>query len=563
MTTALSGDSASDRSFSASAAVAMAMLAIGIGLAAVPAQGAAAQAVLVLDTRGTEPSRLACRDAAAAADAVAPVVIPAPSGGWSGAPFAVLAVNALDGEVRIGFEGREVCARQSDARSLDTRFHSGIGAVFVPQAGSTEPLRIELPAALSPLWLPVVQVGHPEPLQRDDFARWMIRIFVLSAVLANAISALMAFVVTRSAAFALFALTSLTFAFWCALVSGAAAQLFPWLPLDAALAPLLVGLPLLSGGVTVRSLVKLGRLDRSFDWLDQWSRRLVLGAVPLGLLAMVMPREQLPLVSVVVELGILAILGALLLLALLAWQRGRRGALAVAAAVLPFVLAEIATLVWGATLATWKLEAMIASGAWVVLATNAVMTLRLGDLREQRDRLRELANTDPLTGLLNRRGGLLLLERMLSESVQRHRRLSVAYIDLDHFKAVNDRHGHAVGDQVLQMVGERVCSSLRGSDVIARLGGEEFLLVLSDASGANALRLVDTLRARIAERPLMTRVGPIPVTVSVGICALEHGPLGAPELLARADQAMYAAKRHGRNCVVLWPDEAPTPSVPS
>jgi diguanylate cyclase (GGDEF)-like protein len=127
--------------------------------------------------------------------------------------------------------------------------------------------------------------------------------------------------------------------------------------------------------------------------------------------------------------------------------------------------------------------------------------------------------------------------------------VSVLALDLDHFKAVNDTHGHAVGDEALRAFARRIRGPLRQSDHLARLGGEEFIVLLPGAPVSNALEIAERLRASVAEAPLVD-VPRVAVTVSIGVAAFRPGDRGT-DLLARADTAAYAAKRSGRDRVVL------------
>ena len=164
----------------------------------------------------------------------------------------------------------------------------------------------------------------------------------------------------------------------------------------------------------------------------------------------------------------------------------------------------------------------------------------------------ELAITDGLTGLYNRR----YLERQLAQLVQSaaagERPLAVLALDVDFFKSVNDTYGHAAGDRVLQELGARLRSNVRGSDLACRSGGEEFVVVLNEAPLATAERVGERIRKAIAGKPFLAAPGcHLPVTVSVGAASLLGAGEGAEELLKRADLALYRAKREGRNRVSL------------
>ena len=159
------------------------------------------------------------------------------------------------------------------------------------------------------------------------------------------------------------------------------------------------------------------------------------------------------------------------------------------------------------------------------------------------------ASTDPLTGLFSRRFIDEILGREVEIANRHHRDLAVAMIDLDHFKAVNDTHGHEAGDRVLQAVSRELTRELRQSDVIARFGGEEFIVMLPETSLAVATHACERLRERVARLTVeVTPDAPVRVTASVGIAAFVNGD-DTRTLLRRADRALYEAKSHGRNRV--------------
>jgi diguanylate cyclase (GGDEF)-like protein len=173
------------------------------------------------------------------------------------------------------------------------------------------------------------------------------------------------------------------------------------------------------------------------------------------------------------------------------------------------------------------------------------------------ERLKYLGLTDPLTGVNNRR----YIERRLREEIGRCRRqgnaLSCMYIDIDHFKRINDQIGHQAGDEVLRGVAGRIKAELRLSDALGRFGGEEFVVLLIDAELPDAISVAERIRQSVAELPLLLSDGEsIEVTVSIGVSALKPREDGqsidaiAQGFVACADQALYQAKAGGRNQVV-------------
>jgi diguanylate cyclase (GGDEF)-like protein len=167
-------------------------------------------------------------------------------------------------------------------------------------------------------------------------------------------------------------------------------------------------------------------------------------------------------------------------------------------------------------------------------------------LKEAYQRIEELAELDELTGSSNRR----CIMRMLDEEISRAERTgapcSIALIDLDWFKRINDAYGHPTGDEVLRTFAISMFANVRPIDRFGRYGGEEFLLVLPDASQDGACRMLDRLRAIVADLDWSAFSPGMRVTISAGVATLRAGER-ADTLLARADRALYSAKAQGRN----------------
>ena len=193
------------------------------------------------------------------------------------------------------------------------------------------------------------------------------------------------------------------------------------------------------------------------------------------------------------------------------------------------------------------------SGDSVRLGTRHGFRFLLGDERELAALAAayEHATHDTLTGLLNRRVFDQALEGEVSYARRHGSALSLLLIDVDHFKNVNDAHGHTIGDSVLRAIGEELRQVLRAEDIAARVGGEEFSVVVRDVDRTGVLGLADRLSTRVSD--LHVTVGPavVQVTVSIGIASLKDcdAPDGAAELLRIADARLYKAKAY-RNCVV-------------
>jgi diguanylate cyclase len=170
--------------------------------------------------------------------------------------------------------------------------------------------------------------------------------------------------------------------------------------------------------------------------------------------------------------------------------------------------------------------------------------------REHLEEQRQKALIDPLTGLPNRAAWSERLEHEIGQWQQHDNTLMLAMLDLDHFKRINDNYGHLAGDKVLKIIASVLRKRLRGTDFIARFGGEEFVLLMPSTAPASGLKLLETLRASIEACPFHFRGEPVTVTLSMGLAAFkpgEHSDL----VLKRADQALYRAKNAGRNRVEM------------
>ncbi|MGD0367216.1 MAG: GGDEF domain-containing protein [Acidobacteriaceae bacterium] len=179
------------------------------------------------------------------------------------------------------------------------------------------------------------------------------------------------------------------------------------------------------------------------------------------------------------------------------------------------------------------------------------------ELKRARENLHFKATHDSLTSLLNREAILDMLGREIARSTRENGRTAVLLADLDHFKSINDQFGHPIGDEVLRETARRFLRAVRTYDLVGRLGGEEFLVILGGCAAKEAMVRADQLRRSIEASPISTACGPIPLTISIGVLpAREWGYPPREDVLRHVDVALYAAKADGRNrCRLATPPE--------
>ncbi|MBA0313121.1 diguanylate cyclase [Stenotrophomonas maltophilia] len=475
--------------------------------------------------------------------------VPAPPAGWSGEPQALDVFNVFAGEVRVQHGEREICGDMHDARTRDSRFRAGIGMVAVPPAGSHEPFLVSWQTPLKTRWVPTLRLGAPSPVQQNDTARLLVRAACIAVAIALALSALMAFLTTRDRSFLVYIACTTVLVLWQAVLGGLSGYPEPWLPVGEQGAKWLLSLTAASQALVLPALWRLNGGDRVLprsrpaQLLVLWTLMALAGLVPW------LRWEHLAWVAQGLQVSYLSGCGLALLVGIWARWRGDRWAQAGLAALAPMLVLIIADACGAEWLLEYRVEALQLAVTWLLMMAAYALNQRLGRLRQQRDELRQLAETDGLTGLPNRRAGLQQLARHLERVNREGGPLVIGFLDIDLFKDINDRHGHAVGDQVLVAVARALRTAVRSQDEVVRMGGEEFLLLMPGMPREAASARLDRLRQRITEAGQALQVAGLEVTASIGLAQWRPGEDDLAALLRRADHAMYVAKRAGRNRV--------------
>lgn len=177
-------------------------------------------------------------------------------------------------------------------------------------------------------------------------------------------------------------------------------------------------------------------------------------------------------------------------------------------------------------------------------------TKEITQLKNELEKARMVANTDELTGVPNRRGFNTIIKKLSETAQEENTPFALILIDIDFFKSINDKFGHLIGDSVLRYLAKQLDSETKGKDSIARIGGEEFVILLPQTEYQNALKLADTLRQKVASFTLKVKGQdkPLKLTISAGVATYQIGE-DIEKLIERADKALYQAKKSGRNKV--------------
>jgi diguanylate cyclase (GGDEF)-like protein len=196
-----------------------------------------------------------------------------------------------------------------------------------------------------------------------------------------------------------------------------------------------------------------------------------------------------------------------------------------------------------------------------VLLVAYIVAMFSADIRYGLSRAKLLSETDELTSLLNMRGFSIAANRLFGQALRYNRAASVLMIDSDNLKAVNDNHGHEAGNRLLRQLTRLVQAELRFTDVLARYGGDEFIVLLPETPAKGAMEVANRIRDAIASAPLEQDGKRIGCTVSIGVACHPADGNSLDAIVARADRAMYQAKKAGRNRVIQFGAEEPSAAV--
>ena len=248
----------------------------------------------------------------------------------------------------------------------------------------------------------------------------------------------------------------------------------------------------------------------------------------------------------------------------LAWRRGNRQAgffLLSWVPLLAFTMARVVQLIAGLPLPGWLEYGFPGSMAWAAVIITIGLADRTLQVRHERDHATHMAQFDPLTGVFNRRAIMDRLRGAWQEAAGERQPLAVLFLDIDHFKQINDSRGHSAGDACLVAVVEAIRAELGEADRVGRYGGEEFLVMLRGDSARMAVRVAERIVARASALRVPIGEHLIALTVSIGVAMRGASTAGVDALVEHADSAQYRAKAEGRNRVVVWRRESLTPAV--
>ncbi len=449
--------------------------------------------------------------------------------------------------------------RATVGRHADPSFSARALVVALPDglwAGQHVYLRMQVrtPAAMPVTVEPLAQV------HRSDLVHVAWRTAVLVTMLVLAVLALGFWLGGGERGFA-YLMVSLLAHVGFLVADGGEIRLLPWLAN-------LLGQDLRAGRLfgAIGAIAGIGFLNFYLDLSARQPRVMrILKAcsVTMGLVLVATFFTMAPAVAVGANVVVLVVAAAMLWATITAARRRERAALFLAVSWTP-LLAVLAVRI-GGLLGAWPVPAWMAYAFPASFAlAGLVLTIGFADkmqqLRRDRDRASQLASFDGLTGAASRQ---MIEEQLLAAVAAAHRQgqpLSVVFFDIDHFKRINDEHGHLVGDHCLRVIALRTRNRLRTYDRLGRYGGDEMLVILPDTRLGEAFGVAENLRAAVNCRPLSINGARIHASLSLGVAELAAGE-SAHDLLQRADAALYASKAQGRDRVSADATVAPEPAA--
>lgn len=315
----------------------------------------------------------------------------------------------------------------------------------------------------------------------------------------------------------------------------------------------------LAAGFSIWFILDFADLRRYTPWLAKWLAALRWPFLALALIVWLPPLRPDTWLPNTVNLLLVASTFIALASSWLAWRRGSRQAgffLLSWVPLLALTMARVVQLIAGLPLPAWLEYGFPGSMAYAAVIITVGLADRTLQVRRERDAATHMAQFDPLTGVFNRRAIMERLRNAWQAVTETPEPLAVLFLDIDHFKQINDSRGHAAGDACLCAVTEAIRAELGEADRAGRYGGEEFLVFLRGNSARTALRVAERIVARAAALRVPAGDNLIALTVSIGVAVRDGGEGGVDALVEHADAAQYRAKAEGRNRVVVWRREA-------
>lgn len=444
--------------------------------------------------------------------------------------------------------GRESSTRHGLYGELaDFRYSHRALVIDLPQGlgeGEAVWLRVEAQSSMPML----VSIEAMEDVQRDDLAYVAWRTFILSVLMVLALLAFAFGIGTGEASYGWFGAMLCCAVLYLVSISGdfrmlpGAEAVFGGTPQSNRIVG---GLGVLCSNLFQRAYLDLPRK------LPRLNRLLWIGTALAIASAMGSLFINAGWLASLGNVGLLLSAALLLVGSTLLALRGDRPGRVVMASWLP--LMAFTTLVATEMMGLWTGPSWLSQGlAGSFALASLLLTIGLADklleLRRDRDHASAQARADDLTGLYNRAGIEEEFRRVMAASRARNLPMCIAFVDLDHFKQINDAHGHSIGDQCLRIVSQRIRNQLRGRDIVGRYGGDEFLVVLPGTRLHEALRVAERMRLSVNCRPLTMDDVQIDGTLSIGVAELQPDE-SAEQLFERADAALYGSKQSGRDNV--------------